>query len=1032
MTQPGSDDRRKLLEQALRQVREMRARMEATERAQREPIAIVGAGVRMPHDAHSPDDFWRMLSEGGDAVAPLFHSVDGQRPPANGNADGAAALLDGVDGFDAGFFGISGPEASHLDPQQRLVLETAWEALEDAGLPSRTLTEHPTGVFVGLYGNDFLTLQIANPDEINVYTAPGGAHSVVANRLSHLLDLRGPSLAVDTACSSALVATHLAVRALRAGDCDYAFVGGVNAILSPLSTMITEKVLPISPSGRCRTFDADADGIVRAEACGVVLLQRLSDAQASGRRVRGVIRGSAVNHGGRSNGLTAPNPRGQVELMQRALRDAGADPGDVAYIEMHGTGTPLGDPIEAEAIREVYGGGGQPCALGSVKTNLGHAEGAAGIVGLVKTMLVLEHGQVPPLLHLERMNPEIDLNGTSLSVPTELTPLPEREGRRLAAVSSFGFSGANAHVVLEEPPPVEEDAAPRAEPPKLLLPLSARSDGALRELAGAYAEQLRGADAGAAADVCAAAALGRTHHPYRLCPSAGDAGELLRQLEVARSAQVHPAVPAERPVAFVFSGQGSQWAEMGRELLEREPVVREEVERCDAAIKALAGWSVIEQLTLPEPQTRLPETEVAQLSIAALQLGLAALWRSWGIEPYAVVGHSMGEIVAACAAGALDRSQALELLMRRSRITERGAHGGAMASIALTREEVEPLVQAAGGRVSVGAVNGPRSTVVSGEPDAVDRVVAAAGERGAAARRLRVEYGFHSPLLDGADEELAAAVPHIQGGACDVAIYSTTTGGRLDPERLDAAHWGRNLREPVLFAAAVEEAANDGATVFIEVGPHPVLLRDCGETLEALGTQYVSAGSLRRHEPVATSLYRSVADLYRAGLEIRWDALMPAPRRHVPLPTYPWQRSRHWLEAPGGIPMGATASAAAVAAPTTGSDGAAEQANGSDGSGAEATDGNGHAAPDAEQLTLYVRERIAGALEVDDVEKVPGDVELEALALDSLTIVELKNQVERELGIRVPLAALLDAKTPTDLGHAVAEALGGSRGVAAV
>lgn len=1020
MTQPAADDRRKLLEQALRQVRDMRARLEASERSRREPIAIVGAGVRIPHDAYSPDAFWRMLAEGTDAVAPLFHSIDGKRPPPDGSGDGAAALLAQVDGFDADFFGIGGPEASHLDPQQRLVLESAWEAIEDAGLPSRTLTEHATGVFVGLYGNDFLTLQIANPDEINAYSAPGGAHSVVANRLSHLLDLRGPSLAVDTACSSALVATHLAVRALRAGDCDYAFVGGVNAILSPLSTMITEKVLPISPTGRCRTFDASADGIVRAEACGMLLLQRLSDAQADGRRIRGVIRGSAVNHGGRSNGLTAPNPRGQVELMQRALRDAAADPGDVTYIEMHGTGTPLGDPIEAEAIREVYGGGGAPCALGSVKTNLGHAEGAAGIVGLVKTMLVLEHGQIPPLLHLERLNPEISLDGTNLSVPTELTPLPERPGPRLAAVSSFGFSGANAHVVLEEPPAVEDAEPSSAEPPKLLLPLSARSEPALRELAHGYAELLAGRDAAAAAEVCAAAAIGRTHHPYRLCPSADDADELRRQLEVSASGQVRPVVPAERPVAFVFSGQGSQWAEMGRELLEREPVVRAEVEQCDHAIKALAGWSVIEQLTLPESKARLHETEVAQLAIAALQLGLAGLWRSWGVEPYAVVGHSMGEIVAACAAGALERSQALELLMRRSRIAERGAHGGAMASVALTREEAEPLVAEVGGRVSVGAVNGPRSTVVSGEAAAVDRVVAAAAERGVAARRLRVEYGFHSPLLDGAAEELAAAVPHIQGHDCDIAIYSTVTGGRVDPDQLDAAHWGRNLREPVLFGAAVKAAAEDDATVWIEIGPHPVLLRDCGETLEELSVPYVSAGSLRRHEPVATSLYRSVADLYRAGLEIRWDALMPTPRRHVALPSYPWQRRRHWLDAPGGIPAGAGAAPAPVA-----------REEPPPGDGAD-TAGNGHAEPDAEALTLYVRERIAGALQTDDVESVPGDAELEALALDSLTIVELKNQVERELGIRVPLAALLDARTPSDLGSAVADALGASRGVAAV
>ncbi|GAA2870855.1 hypothetical protein GCM10020220_070170 [Nonomuraea rubra] len=410
-------DQRKLLERALLQLRDTRARLAAAVCAAREPISVLGAGVRLPGDVADLEAFWNLLRDGVDAVTPSVDTLDGHRPePADRAENGRwAGLLTEVDGFDAGFFGISPAEAAKLDPQQRLVLEVAWEAMEDAGLPLETLQRAGTGVFLGVYNSDYLTLQYDDPAVINTYTAPGGAHSVLANRLSYLLDLRGPSLAVDTACSSSLMAVHLAVRALRQGECDIALAGGVNIILNPVSTLVTEKVLPLAPGGRCRTFDAAADGIIRAEGCGVLVLTR--ESLAAGRRVRAVIRGTAANHDGRTNGLTAPNPRAQADLLRRALGDAGVRPEQVTYIEAHGTGTPLGDPIEVEALREVYGDGSLPCALGSVKTNFGHQEAAAGVTGLIKAMLVLEHGQVPPNVHLRRLNPEIDLAGSRLSAP---------------------------------------------------------------------------------------------------------------------------------------------------------------------------------------------------------------------------------------------------------------------------------------------------------------------------------------------------------------------------------------------------------------------------------------------------------------------------------------------------------------------------------------------------------------------------------------------------------------------------------------
>lgn len=998
MSATAPDDRRKLLEDAIRQLQVTRARLEAVEHARHEPLAVIGAGVRLPGDVEDLDAFWDMLRAGTDAVSPLVTSTDGHREPSHASSiDGRwAGQLANVDAFDAEFFGLGPHEADHMDPQQRLVLEVAWEAMEDAGLALERLQGCSTGVFLGLYGTDYLTLQLTDPATINAYTGSGGALSIAANRLSYVLDLHGPSLAVDTACSSSLVAVHLACRALRHGDCDLALVGGVNVIASPLSTLVTEKVLPLSPTGRCRTFDAAADGIVRGEGCAMLLLQRASAARADGGRVRGLIRGTAVNQDGRTNGLTAPSPRAQSDLHRWALADAAADPADVVYVEAHGTGTRLGDPIEVQALGEVYGPGTAPCAVGSVKANLGHLEAAAGIVGLVKALLVLEHGHVPPHLHLRQLNPEIDFGATRFHVPTALTALPRDVRTPLATVSSFGFGGTNAHAVLQAEPPAVETAAGAAVTDGLLLAVSARSDGALRELVGGYADRLERGAADAAADLCAAACLRRTHHAHRAAVSAGGRDELVARLRAAAAAGGRARPSAQQRVAFVFSGQGSQWTGMGGELLERHAVARDEVAACDAVVRELAGWSLLERLAAPKESSRLHETAVAQVAIAALQLGLAALWRSWGIEPHAVAGHSMGEIVAACVGGALDRAQALELLLLRGVIAERAARGGAMASIELPVADVERLLSATvDGRVAIAAVNGPRSTVVSGEPAAVDCVQSAAAEHGARTRRLRVDYAFHSPLLDGCDSELATAVSHIRARDGAAALYSTVTGSRIDAHRLDGAHWGRNLRDPVLLRPAIDELARDGASIFVEVGPHPVLLRDVCETLDTAGVRHVAVGSMRRDRPVASTLHGSLGDLYCAGLDVRWEAVLAPPRRHVSLPPYPWQRRRHWLG--GATRLEAPAGGDGVAGAPPSSDGVVD-------------------------LALYVRERVAAAAGLS-VEDVAEELPLEMLGLSSLSVVELRNQVERELGIVVPLAALLGGGTPVDLAAAIADAV---------
>ncbi|WP_051950824.1 type I polyketide synthase [Actinacidiphila yeochonensis] len=1008
-------DQRTLLEQALRQLREARTRLAAAERGRPEPLAVIGAAVRAPGGVADLDTLWERLRAGTDAVTPWHADPSGRRAGGDGSATGRwAGQLDQVDGFDADFFGISGDEADHMDPQQRLVLETAWEAAEDAGLPLERLRERPTGVFLGMYGADYLTMQFAGQAGINAFTAPGGAHSIAANRVSYLLDLRGPSLVVDTACSSSLVALHLAARALRAGDCDLALVGGVNVILGEAAMAATEKVLPMASGGRCRSFDAGADGIVRSEGCGVLLLQRAADARADGRRVRALVRGTAVNHNGRTNGLTAPSPRAQAELLRRALADGAADPADVVYVEAHGTGTHLGDPIEAEAVREVYGAGPVPCAIGSAKSNFGHQEAAAGVVGLLKAMLVLDRGEVPPGLHLDELNPEVDLGGSRLSVPTVLTPLAAPpEGRPpLAAVSSFGFGGANAHVVLQAPElPVGEGAEEAAENvPEggLLLPLSARSAGALAELVGAYAGLLNGSSPREAARLCAAAAAGRSHHRFRLCATAPDPAALAAELRSVWTDFLRPVATGRR-IGFVFSGQGTQWAGMGRDLL-AEPVVRAEAERCDAVVRELAGWSVLEELRSTGPG-RLGRTDVAQVCIAVLQLGLAALWSSWGVRPTAVAGHSMGEIVAACHSGALDRRQAFDLILTRARVIEEGARGGAMSGLALPAAEAAEVVERAlaegGGRLGVAAVNSPHSTVVAGDPRLVERAEALAARRGARFRRLAVEYAFHSPLLDGRDAELSAAVKHVTPVPGRLAHYSTVTGDRVRAADLTPEHWGRNLRDAVLFADAAAAMARDGVTVLVEVGPHPVLLRDIAATLD--GVPHTAVGSLRRDTAGRTALNASLAELYRAGTDLDWAAVSP-PRGPAALPLYPWQRRRHWLRL-------------RAAAPTPGADLAADDTP----DAAPVPDAPALAALPAaeleETLVGYVRAQLADSLDLEGPGRVRADSTFDSLGLSSLMIVELKNRVERDFAVAVPLQALLEGGTPRGLARAVAGSL---------
>ena len=799
------------LRRALLSLRDLRTRLEAVDAARHEPIAIIGMSCRVP-GAGDIDELWSLLRCGGDAVTetpPDRWDADALFDPSPEHAGTVATrwggFLDDISGFDTSFFGISPREAAQMDPQQRLLLEVAWEALEHGGQSVDRLAGSATGVFIGVHSqsDDYYSLQAADTDGLDLYSGTGTSHSVASGRLSYALDLRGPSLAVDTACSSSLVAVHLAVQSLRRGECSLALVGGVNAILEPTFTMVASRMRMMSPTGRCRPFDVGADGFVRSEGCGVVVLKRLSDAVADGDRVLAVVRGSAVNQDGRSNGLTAPNSRSQEAVIRAALDDGRTDPAAVGMIEAHGTGTPLGDPIEVEALAEVFGAAADrgPCALGSVKANIGHTEGAAGVVALIKVVLSLRAGEVAPLVHFRSLNPHIDLTGTPFVVPTAPMPWPSPAGDRVVGVSSFGWSGTNAHVVVADAP--EHVAAVAAGPTErpVLLALSARQPAARLALASSYRDLLAAADGAAAARVCAAAAVRRSHHAHRLAVVARSGPELVEQLDAFVAGEPHGATsvggggsPRRSLTAFVFPGQGSQWPGMARQLLATERAFREGVERCAAVIDPLLGWSLLARLDRPDDSDE--DVGTVQPTLFAVQVALAALWREWGIRPDVVVGHSMGEVAAAHVAGVLSLEDAALVIVRRSGLLRRIAGQGAMAVVELDVDAAAVAISGLEDRLSIAVVNSPTSTVLSGDPAALDDVLAKLDAADVFGRRVKVDVASHSPQVDVLLADLRAALTSISPQAATIPFWSTVTDSFEDGPALGAGLLGAQPARP--------------------------------------------------------------------------------------------------------------------------------------------------------------------------------------------------------------------------------------------
>ncbi|MCP2259053.1 Acyl transferase domain-containing protein [Streptoalloteichus tenebrarius] len=868
-------------------------------------VAIVGMACRFP-GARNRDEFLRLLTEGADAVGELpakrwelgaWWETDpdaGDSPPYRWGG-----FLDDVEMFDSGFFRVSPARADRMDPQQRLLLETSWEAFEDAGWRPEDLAGSATGVFVGVSTFDYGTLLYQNPATTDGF-APLACLSVTAANLSHYYDLRGPSLAVDTACSSSLVALHQAVRSLRAGECEQALVCGSNLILEPQLSLSLSRAGMLSKDGRCKSFGAGANGYVRAEGVGVLLLRLLSDARAKGDRCYALVRGTATNQDGRTDAITAPSPVSQMAVIRSALADAELEPEDIDYVECHGTGTAIGDVVEAKALSGVLrpqdGTPREPLPIGSVKSNIGHAEAASGVAGLMKAVLMLHHRRWFRTLHSRPGNPEIDFDGQGLRPVVEGGEWRADHVRRIG-LNSFGFGGSNAHAVIQEAP--AEFAAPTRPADDaggrwpLLVPVSARSAESLRGLASQLADHLD-AGGGDPAEVAHTLGVRRSHHPIRAAVTAVDADDLVGQLRAVAEAEPRTTngrrpLPVPR-VGFVFTGQGNQFAGMARGLLDTHPVFADVVRRCDEVTTAALGWSVSEHL---RSGAALDDTALAQPALFAVQAGLTELWRSLGVAPVAVVGHSSGEVAAAYAAGCLTLEQGIRLSLDRGAAMARTAGMGRMLAVGLPVERARELAERVG--VSVAAVNAPSSTVLSGDTDALTALRDQLQADAVFARFLPAAYPFHSPMMSESAGDLAERLSYLDTRAGDVPFYSTVDGKVLSGEALDADYWHRNMVGSVLFQPAVESLVDDGVDVLLEIGPEPVLSRAVRETLRQRGEDRIAVlNTLRPDADDRRQVLDTLAELYVRGADVAWEALYPEGRV-VALPPYPWNRRRHWI-----------------------------------------------------------------------------------------------------------------------------------------
>jgi acyl transferase domain-containing protein/NADPH:quinone reductase-like Zn-dependent oxidoreductase/acyl carrier protein len=909
-----------LLKQALRAVEQMKQKLDAADTRQHQPIAIIGIGCRFPGEVYDTASFWDLLKHGREALSAVppdrwdideFYDPDPSKPGKMVSRVGG--FLTGVELFDAGFFGIAPREAAMMDPQQRLLLEVVWEALEKAGIAPRSLAGNRVGMYLGIASGDYAQMQLQAGDAslLDVHFASGNAHSVASGRLSYLLGLKGPSLSVDTACSSSLVAVHLACQALRARECNMAIAGGVNVILAPETTVALSQAQMMSPDGRCRAFDERANGFVRAEGCGVVLLKPLDRAQADGDPILAVIRGTALNQDGATSSLTVPNGPSQEELMRRALKEADRTAMQVGYVEAHGTGTSLGDPIELRALGSVYGASrkaGEPMLVGSLKTNFGHMEAAAGVGGLIKLVLALQHGEVPAHLHFETPTRHVPWDEIGLAVPRSTMPWPGLQNAagelmpRVGAVSSFGFSGTNAHLIVEQ--------APMAQPPapgasgeedvasSLLLPLSARSSEALRAVIERYERWLRspGAAEYGWAEIAATAASGRDHFRHRAALVAGNKEEAVDSLRSLMSASDLGAASTPPSVCFLFTGQGSEHSGMGLDLLNHSAVFRAAVERLEGALDGTLPRSIAAIWT--NEHGELEQASLVQPALYAYGWALCEFWQSCGVEPEVVLGHSLGEYVAATVAGVMTPEEGIRLVAARGRLTQELGVAGGMIAIVAGEEEVRRILATSGlhNDLSVAAVNGPLSVVVSGGREPILSFEQSLRESGVRHKRLHTTHGFHSAALDAMLDAFEAEAATVSFRVPDSRWISNLTGQAVDRKRpVNARYWRQHLRQTVEFQDGLSAANLSGAGLFLEIGPQPQLLA-LAEANGIAPDRCVASVSKNGASGEWRKLLSAVAQIYRQGVDISWEGLTSGLRfRRVPLPTYPFQRQRFWF-----------------------------------------------------------------------------------------------------------------------------------------
>ncbi|MEU2130471.1 amino acid adenylation domain-containing protein [Streptomyces sp. NPDC018352] len=879
-------------------------------------VAIIGMGCRLPGGASDHRAYWQNLMEGKDCITPTpadrydVGSLGSRHKEKPGRLiGGRGGYIDGFDEFDPAFFGISPREADHMDPQQRKLLEVAWEALEDGGQRPAELAGSNTAVFVGAFTLDYKILQFSDLgfSSLAAHTATGTMMTMVSNRLSYCFDFRGPSLSLDTACSSSLVAVHLACQSLNNRETDLALAGGVLLHMAPQYTIAETKGGFLSPDGRSRAFDATANGYVRAEGVGLVALKRLDDALRDGDPIHAVILGAGVNQDGRTNGITVPNADAQVSLIRRVCGEAGITPGDLQYVEAHGTSTPVGDPIEANALSRALAEGRRPdapCYVGSVKTNIGHTESAAGIAGLIKTVLCLKHRMIPPHINLEQLNAAIDQGASPYRIPTEPTRWPAHEGPARAGVNSFGFGGTNAHVVLEQAPERSAPSAPPAERDWNILPLTARAPEALPELAAGIRRELSGTHGPETSlpDLGYTLAHRRQHLESRLSVVYSSRAGLDEALGAFLRGEPHPGVvqgrqleAEQRGLVWVFTGMGPQWWGMGRQLLDGDEVFRDAVTRCDRAIRAIAGWSLIEEMRADETGSRMGETWLAQPANFAVQVGLAAMWRQYGVRPDAVVGHSTGEVAAFYEAGVYSLEDAVKVVLHRSRLQQKLTGTGTMLAVSLPEDEAQARVAQFGDRVSVAAVNSPSAVTLAGDRDALAELADRLHAEQVFAKFLTVQVPYHSAGMEVIKDELLASLEDLAPRAATVPLYLTGQEGTAHGSELDASYWWTNVRHRVRFRSAVDRIADDGHGLFLEIGPHPVLGHSIRECLEDRGAAARTLPSIRRQENEPERFAASLAQLHNLGVPIAWDTLHPAGRPVV-LPRYPWRRDRYWTE----------------------------------------------------------------------------------------------------------------------------------------